>query len=108
MAGIPIPNFEQDPERAALSRRGFLARASALSGAAAGMPLLAACGGTDKDISSPTTSAAGSSPTSATASTTASPSTTTTAQSATPQIVAAANAFLATLDQTKKSALTVA
>src|SRR5262249_26087153 len=90
-----------------ITRRAFLQQVLALTGVSAGAVLLNACG-----VSSTTTTAvppaaqqptalATSAPaatTAATTSTEGAPTTASTSQDATPKIVAAANAFLATLN----------
>src|SRR5690242_1860407 len=82
-----------------ITRRRFLKQALALTSVSAGAALLAACG---TPGTTPSATFATIAPTAA-----AVPSTATTAavtgQSATPKIVAAANAFLATLDDTQRA-----
>src|SRR5690349_9333003 len=73
------------------TRRAFLKQVFALTGASAGAALLSACGAAS------TTAASGAAPTAGAS------ATSTTSQSAAPAIVAAANAFVATLSDAEKS-----
>lgn len=103
------PGFLTDAEtatRRALTRRSFLCRAMTLTGMAAAGPLLAACAGSDDSTGAASNSSA---PTTAASSSAAAWTTPAAAgTSATPAIVAAAEAFTATLDTTQVTTLQLA